>query len=63
MKKMNVNNGDVSKDEGFIVGVITDPAAVCITHGLSEVPRFRIVELYTSPTDPNANWKNALVVD
>lgn len=63
MKKMNVKNGDASKDDGFIVGVITDPAAVCIAHGLAEVPRVGVVDLSASPTDPNANWKNALVVD
>ncbi|KAL7495343.1 hypothetical protein ACHAWT_004108 [Skeletonema menzelii] len=46
--------------EPIVVGVITDPAAVCIAHGLTEVENSDAIDLAASNPD---TWKNALVVD
>ena len=45
--------------ESIVVGVISDPVAVCIAHGLTEVQNATID--FTSPNPQT--WKNALVVD
>ncbi|KAK1744972.1 ferrochelatase [Skeletonema marinoi] len=46
--------------EPIVVGVITDPAAVCIAHGLTEVENSDAIDLAASNPD---SWTNALVVD
>lgn len=46
--------------EPIVVGVITDPAAVCIAHGLTEVENSDAIDLAASNPD---TWTNALVVD
>jgi len=46
------------------MAIITDPAAVCIAHGLTETEHSRVIDLAESisGTPPNY-WKHALVVD
>jgi heat shock protein 1/8 len=46
--------------ESIVVGVITDAAAVCIAHGLTEVDNSDAIDLAASNPD---TWMNALVVD
>ena len=46
--------------DSIIVGVLTDPAAVCIAHGLTEVENSDAIDLAASNPD---TWMNVLVVD
>ena len=50
-----------SEDE-VVVGVITDPAAICIAHGLTEMEN-EAVDLTDVSSDTPSAWKNILVVD
>ena len=51
-------------EDVIVVGVITDPAAVCIAHGLTEIENSDAMDLVAvSPDTPSTNWMNALVVD
>ena len=59
-KKKGGNNED---DDGIVVGVITDPAAVCIAHGLTEIGQTGVIDLDAPETKSPSAWKNALVVD
>lgn len=52
------------EEDAIVVGVITDPAAVCIAHGLTEIENSDAMDLVAvSPDTPSTNWMNALVVD
>ncbi len=50
------------ESEGIVVGVITDPAAVCIAHGLTEIDDSGIIDL-DSGKKSSPSWKNVLVID
>ena len=53
------------EDEPFVMAVITDPAAVCIAHGLTELEHPGVIDL-ASPTNSNtesSSWKHVLVID
>ena len=46
------------------MAIITDPAAVCIAHGLTETEIPRVIDLAdTAGKQPPNHWKHALVVD
>ena len=73
--KQNGNNNNKKRgknDGGKVVGVLTDPAAVCLAHGLADASP-STVELGSdnsaanSNSNPNqpgpSNWRHALVVD
>ena len=49
------------EEDSIVVGVITNPAAVCIAHGLTEIENSDAVDLVADT--PSTNWMNALVVD
>lgn len=49
------------EEDSIVVGVITNPAAVCIAHGLTEVENSDAIDLVADT--PSTNWMNALVVD
>mmetsp|Transcript_28874 Transcript_28874/g.61292 ORF Transcript_28874/g.61292 Transcript_28874/m.61292 type:complete len:578 (-) Transcript_28874:80-1813(-) len=50
------------ESEGIVVGVITDPAAVCIAHGLTEIEESGAIDL-DSAGNTSSSWKNVLVID
>lgn len=49
------------EEDSIVVGVITNPAAVCIAHGLTEIENSDAIDLVADT--PSTNWMNALVVD
>ena len=52
------------EDDPFVMAIITDPAAVCIAHGLTETEHPRTIDLAGSNSaTPSNYWKHALVVD
>ncbi|KAL3821745.1 hypothetical protein ACHAXA_008481 [Cyclostephanos tholiformis] len=52
------------EEDTFVMAVITDPAAVCIAHGLTETEQPRVIDLAVSNSAAPPNyWKHALVVD
>mmetsp|Transcript_4851 Transcript_4851/g.10727 ORF Transcript_4851/g.10727 Transcript_4851/m.10727 type:complete len:547 (-) Transcript_4851:1189-2829(-) len=61
-KKKKKNKDE--EDDSIIVGVITDPAAVCIAHGLTEIEHAGVIDLADpSKSEPASLWKNVLVID
>ncbi|KAL7543456.1 hypothetical protein ACHAXR_012731 [Thalassiosira sp. AJA248-18] len=52
-----------AEEEPSVMAVITDPAAVCIAHGLTEIEHPGIVDLAGSKDETTSSWKNALVID
>lgn len=61
-KKSKKKRGGKDEDPA-VVAVITDPAAVCIAHGLTEIEHPGVIDLAASKNEASSNWKNALVVD
>jgi molecular chaperone DnaK (HSP70) len=61
-KQMRKKKGD--EEDPFVMAVITDPAAVCVAHGLTETEHPRVIDLAESNSGaPSNHWKHALVVD
>ncbi|KAL3790226.1 hypothetical protein ACHAW5_004336 [Stephanodiscus triporus] len=61
-KQMRKKKGD--EEDPFVMAVITDPAAVCVAHGLTETEHPRVIDLAESNGGaPSHHWKHALVVD
>jgi len=50
------------KEEPLVMAVITDPAAVCIAHGLTEIEHPGVIDLSEKKSE-STTWKNALVID
>ena len=51
-------------DGGKVVGVLTDPAAVCLAHGLADATTASTINLGSNSSPPGpSNWRHALVVD
>lgn len=51
------------EEEPSVMAVITDPAAVCIAHGLTEIEHPGTIDLTASKSEAASSWKNALVID
>mmetsp|Transcript_33602 Transcript_33602/g.61874 ORF Transcript_33602/g.61874 Transcript_33602/m.61874 type:complete len:571 (-) Transcript_33602:73-1785(-) len=51
------------EEDPSVMAVITDPAAVCIAHGLTEIDHPGIIDLASSKSGTPSTWKNALVID
>ena len=61
-KQLRKKKGD--EEDPFVMAIITDPAAVCIAHGLTETENTRVIDLAESNSGTPSNcWKHALVVD
>jgi len=50
-------------EEASVMAVITDPAAVCIAHGLTEIEHPAVIDLAAPKDASSSNWKHALVID
>lgn len=68
MKKRAKKHGE--EEEPYVIGVITDPAAVCIAHGLTEEVEqdAGVIDLAGNTSSPSSSsststWKNVLVID
>lgn len=60
-KQMRKEKDD--EDDPFVIAIITDPAAVCIAHGLTETEIPRVIDLALTGGTPSNHWKHALVID
>jgi molecular chaperone DnaK (HSP70) len=62
--KSNKKKKNLEEEDIVVVGVISDPAAVCIAHGLTEVDNTGVTDLTNaSASDKPFAWKNVLVID
>ncbi len=60
--KMQRKKGD--EEDPFVLAIITDPAAVCIAHGLTETEQNGIIDFAAAKVQTkSSSWKHALVVD
>lgn len=59
--KAKKKKGEAEVEEPCVMAIVTDPAAVCIAHGLTEAERPGTVDLASGGAGPG--WKNVLVVD
>lgn len=50
------------EDDNVVVGLISDPAAICIAHGLTETEN-EVIDFTDASTDKPSSWKNVLVID
>ena len=62
-KKKKKDDKETGEDDAIVVGVITDPAAVCVAHGLTEIENPGVIDLASPKTESSSTWKNALVID
>ena len=55
---------DEAEDDNVVVGVISDPAAICIAHGLTE-SESEVIDFTdaANSSDKPSSWKNVLVID
>mmetsp|Transcript_34489 Transcript_34489/g.62038 ORF Transcript_34489/g.62038 Transcript_34489/m.62038 type:complete len:565 (-) Transcript_34489:133-1827(-) len=51
------------EEEPSVMAIITDPSAVCIAHGLTEMEQPGTIDLATSKSGTPSSWKNVLVID
>mmetsp|Transcript_22088 Transcript_22088/g.47413 ORF Transcript_22088/g.47413 Transcript_22088/m.47413 type:complete len:573 (+) Transcript_22088:136-1854(+) len=51
------------EEELSVMAIISDPSAVCIAHGLTEIEHPGIIDLSVSKRETPSSWKNILVVD
>ena len=68
IKALKKKKKNEEEDEPYVMAVITDPAAVCIAHGLTEIEHpGGVIDLASSPTNNNntesSSWKHVLVID
>lgn len=49
-------------DDPSVMAVISDPAAVCIAHGLTEIEHPGVIDLAAPKTETSSTWKHALVI-
>lgn len=60
--KLQRKKGD--EEDPFVMAIITDPAAVCIAHGLTETEKSGTIDFAAAKKDTSSsNWKHALVID
>mmetsp|Transcript_4571 Transcript_4571/g.11528 ORF Transcript_4571/g.11528 Transcript_4571/m.11528 type:complete len:572 (-) Transcript_4571:86-1801(-) len=57
-KKMCIVEEDLT-----VMAVISDPAAVCIAHGLTENEHRGTIDLSAPTNETSSNWKHALIID
>ena len=62
-KEAKVQRKKCGEEDPFVMGIITDPAAVCIAHGLTEIEHTGIVDFAASKQETSSSWKHALVID
>jgi L1 cell adhesion molecule like protein len=63
-KEAKVQRKKCSEEDPFVMGIITDPAAVCIAHGLTEIEPTGIVDFAASKKEAtSSSWKHALIID
>ena len=63
-KQLRKKKGNHEDEDPFVMAIITDPAAVCIAHGLTETEIPRVIDLADISGKPPPNhWKHALIVD
>lgn len=58
-KKKKKKDGE---DDNVVVGAISDPAAICIAHGLSETET-EAIDFTDAAAEKPSSWKNVLVID
>lgn len=52
-----------SEEDPTVMAVISDPAAVCIAHGLTEIEHPGTIDLSAPTDETSSNWKHALIID
>jgi len=55
-KRKKKNDKKSEDDDSIVIGVITDPAAVCIAHGLTEIEHPGVIDLDASNTESLVYW-------
>ncbi|KAL7520451.1 hypothetical protein ACHAWX_005170 [Stephanocyclus meneghinianus] len=62
--KSKKKKNDSDEDDNVVVAAISDPAAVCIAHGLTEAEDLGVIDLADpANSDKLSSWKNVLVID
>lgn len=51
-------------EDPFVMAIVTDPAAVCIAHGLTEIEQSRTIDFAAwNVEETSSSWEHALVID